>query len=357
MSVPLPAFDSEGGWFSKPGPEHDIVLSSRVRLARNLAETAFPGKMSDEEQAEFESIVTPVLEKRFPYPAWYTVDLDTLSAQQLHLLRERNILASADAQARPFLLIARGDEQALLRVNSHDHFHLTGLRSGFDLQSSFTDAKEIETLLENELRFAVNMEFGYLTAEVDNCGTGLRSSVLVHLPGLAAMDAIRRVFGELLFDRFRVKGFLASRSESLGHVYQISNRESLGKSEEALIRELEGAVGELLLLERAARTQLLQARTARTHETFSRAWDTLTGADSLSAEEALTDLLEIRFGISSGMIEDVALPKVTALLFQAQKCHILERVGGDENSVDVDAARADLVRQILGGRLKQRGRQ
>ncbi len=356
MNAPLPAFDREGGWFSKPGPEHDVVLSSRVRLARNLADSAFPGKMSDEEQAEFESIVTPVLEQCFPYPAWYTVDMDILPAQQRHLLRERNLLASIDAPARPFLFIARADEQALLSVNTHDHFHLTGLRSGFDLQSAFADAKEVETPLENELRFAVNMEFGYLTAEVDNCGTGLRSSVLMHLPGLAAMEAIHRVFGELLFDRFRVKGFLSSQSESLGHVYQISNKESLGKSEEALIRELEGAVGELLLLERAARTQLLQGCTGRTRERFRRAWEMLTEADALSAEAALTGLLEIRFGVSSGMIEDVALPKVTASLFQVQKCHILERVAGHEKDVDVDAERANLVRQILGGRLKQRGR-
>ncbi len=356
MSIPLPVFEGEGGWFSRSGPEHDVVLSSRVRLARNLADSPFPAKMSDEEQAEFESIVTPVFEKHFRSPAWCTFDMDILSAQHRQLLRERNLLATTDALARPFLLIARADERALLSVNVRDHFHLTGLRSGFDLQSSFADAKSVEAELESELRFAVNMEFGYLTAEVDNCGTGLRGSVLVHLPGLAAMEATQRVFGELLFDHFRVKGFLSSRTESLGHVYQISNKESLGKSEEALIRELEGAVGELLLLERAARTQVLQARTARTREMFRRAWEMLTEAEVLSAEEALTGLLNIRFGVSSGIIEDVTLPKVTALLFQVQKCHILERVAGDEMDIDVDAERADFVRQILGGRLKQRDR-
>lgn len=345
-------FDRERGWFTRVGPEFDAVLSSRVRLARNIEGFPFPAAMSDDQQAELESVLTPVLESAFPGDNYRFYDLDTLSEREQRRLRERNLLADTEAHARPWSLIERADEGVGLCINMRDHLRIAGLRAGLALEAAFHDAREVESRLDHLLRFAVNMEFGYLTRDIDNCGTGMRASVLVHLPALEAFEATGHVLGSLFADRMRVKTFRSGSANSLGAVYQLSNRETLGKSEESLLGDLEGAVDELLQLERAARSELLDRHGEDVRSGVESAYRTLRDAESLAGEEAVTALLEVRFGVTCGLIDTISLSTATTLLFVVQKCHILS--GVENEGDDVGARRAGLVRQVLGGMLSQR---
>lgn len=348
-------FDREHGWFTRSGPEHDVVVSSRVRLSRNIDDIPFPGAMTGEQQDEMEAILGPVLESCFPGDEWQVHDLETMTRQQYLRLRERNVIASHQAQSRPFLYIARNDEQLGVSTNAHDHLRIAGLRAGFRLREVFEDVRNMESVLSQLLRFAVNMEFGYLSRDVDNCGTGLRASVLVHLAGLGELNVLGRVSKELLGDSFILKGFHSSSGTSLGDMYQISNRRSYGANEEELLSELEGVVHELVLLERAARAELAEGKVGNIAGDIDESWRGLTSASRLSTEEAMIHLLRIRLGVSTGMIEAVDLRTVTALLFVAQKYHILEKDADIFAGDSANGDRADLVRQILGRKLTQRG--
>lgn len=353
-------FDRENGWFTRSGPEHDVVISSRVRLSRNIEDVPFPGTMSLEQQMEFREILDPVLESCFPGDLWTVTDLDTLTGRQYCRLRERNVLASHQAQSRPLLHISRNDEQLGVHVNAHDHLAIVGLRSGFRPTEVFADVKEVESLLSRFLRFAVNMEFGYLSRDLDNCGTGLRASVLVHLAGLGGLNILGGVLEGLLGDRFTLKGFPASNGATLGHMYQISNSRAFGAQEEELLSQLEEVVGELLPLERAARNELLGRHSAdgpngSVVKEIEESWKTLMTAGELGSEEALIHLLRIRVGVSLGHIHSVDLSTITILLFLVQKCHILETDTKISDGDNANGYRADLVRQILGRKLMQRG--
>ncbi len=352
-------FDAEPGWFSHPGEDADVVISSRVRAARNLADLPFPAAMSDEQQAEFEGAIVPVLSSVCDSGSFRTVELDSADAHEQGRLRERNLLAGPDGDARPYLLALRNDEALSVAVNSRDHLRIAGIRSGRALRTAWHDVHECEAAFASHLRFAVNMEFGYLTREIENCGTGLRAGVLLHLPGLVAMQRLSSTLEELLGDRFRLKSFAlvhdngVSDAFPFSHAYQLSDRYSLGRSEDNQLGELEGAADELVRLERDARKQMFEEYGEVLNEAFEHALETLTTATELSPGYAISQLLALRFAVSCGRITSLDYVTITSLLFVVQKCHILTI--GETYGEKVDVVRANLVRQILSRNLKQRG--
>ncbi len=352
-------FEGDKGWFSHPGDDADVVISSRVRIARNLSAFAFPAAMSDEQQAEFEGTIVPVLSSVCNSREHRIVELDSADPDEQGRLRERNLISSGEGDARPHLAIVRHDEMLSVVINSRDHVRIASVRSGRALRDAWQSVSKCEKAFAEHVRFAANMEFGYLTREVENCGTGLRTSVLLHLPGLVAMQGLSSALEGLLGERFRLKAFSplqddgVSEAYPFSHVYQLSDRYSLGRSENDQLGELEDTVAELVGLERKAREGMLERYREVVGEAVDRAIETLTTAEELSAGHAISQLLALRFAVSCGHVSSLDHAAVTSLLFMVQKCHILSI--GEMHGDRVDVVRANLVRQVLCKELKQRG--
>lgn len=352
-------FDGDRGWFSRSGDDNDVVISTRVRIARNLSAFPFPAAMSDEQQAEFEGTIVPILSSIFDSRTYRIVELDSADSTEKGRLRERNLISAPDGDARPYLAILHEDESLSVMVNSRDHLRIAAVRSGRGVHDAWVAVRECEKAFASHLRFAVNMEFGYLTREIENCGTGLRASALLHLPGLVATQQLSSTLESLLKDRFRLKSFSlgadnrSSDTDPFSHVYQLSDRYSLGRDEEDQLGELEDTVRELVHLERAAREEMLERYAKIVSRSLDHAMETLTSATEISAGNAISQLLALRFGVSCGYIPWLDPVTITSLLFVVQKCHIL--LIGDTNGEKVDVVRADLIRQILDRKLKHRG--
>ena len=352
-------FERDRGWFGRSGDDTDVVISSRVRIARNIAAFPFPAAMSDEQQAEFEGTIVPVLSSVCDSGEYRIVELDSADSNERGRLRERNLISTPDGDARPYLALFPEDEALSVTVNSRDHLRIAAIRSGRGLHDAWNTVRKCEKAFASHLRFAVNIEFGYLTREVENCGTGMRASALLHLPGLVATQQLSGTLENLLKDRFRLKSFSLARENEISdafpfsHVYQLSDRYSLGRDEEDQLGELEYTVGELVQFERSGREEMLKQYGSTVSRSLDRAMEALMSATELSAGYAISQLLAVRFGVSCGYISSLDPVTLTSLLFVVQKCHILAIA--DANDEKVDVVRANLVRQILSSKLKHRG--
>jgi protein arginine kinase len=338
-------------WFTEPGPEHDVVLSSRVRLSRNLARHRFPGAMDAQEEAEVQDRVLGALRDVAAADRLSVFLLQDLSPTERRIMLERNMISqsySLDAQKG----VAVGEDDRLcVTVNEVDHVRMSAFRSGLDLQSAHDEVDELDTQLEQWLDWSVSLEWGYLNTEVTNLGTGMRASVMMHLPSLVTASLMEKAFKTVAQLGLSVKGFFGDGEHSLGDMYQVSNQVALGMSEREILEKLERVTGQLVHYEQRAREEMADKRRVELEDRVYRAYGILRYCKSVSSREAIELLSSLRLGIATGIIDGIALERVSTLLFLTQKSHIQHLVedrqeGGDAQYIDY--ARAKLIRQSLG---------
>ena len=250
---------TSGEWLRGSGPESDIVISSRIRLARNLAAFPFTNRASSYQKAEIEALLRDRIAKveldpklgYLPVPSLSTLDRQFLVERQL-ISRE---LASADGPRGVALLPA---ETVSLMVNEEDHLRLQVMRSGFTLDEAWQEIDRVDDMLEQRVGYAFSEEFGYLTACPTNVGTGMRASVMLHLPALEYTKQIEKVFRALQKINLAVRGLYGEGSRASGHFYQISNQVTLGKSETGILGEIHGVIPQIINYERQARPRWLR---------------------------------------------------------------------------------------------------
>jgi protein arginine kinase len=323
-------------------------MSSRIRLARNLAEFPFMNKASDNDRVEIEKLLRAAIEKLTcagPMEYLNVSDADTVDRQ---FLVERQLISRelADSRGARGVMI-NAAEQVSLMMNEEDHLRIQCMHSGLDLRGVWAQINEVDSELSKLVNYAYHPRWGYLTACPTNVGTGVRVSVMLHLPALAMTRQIEKVFRSLQKISLAVRGLYGEGSQAMGDFYQISNQITLGRSETELVEQVSDVVPVLIDYERRAREFLIKERQQNLHDQVSRAYGILRTAQTISSEETMHLLSRVRMGINLGLIEELKIPHLNELFIQTQPAHLQKLRGQELDTADRNIERAKYLRTHL----------
>jgi len=340
-----------GEWLRGEGPHHQIVISSRVRLARNLRQRAFPGWAKKAERTQILELIKPRVEELPEMQDSFSELLQDLSALEKQVLVERHLISREHAAKSVGSAVIMNRRQTLsIMVNEEDHLRMQSIRSGLQLKSAFKLVDKVDSTLEGKLDFAYDARLGYLTACPTNVGTGIRVSVMLHLPALKLTGEIEKVFRAAKDMRLAVRGLYGEGTEATGDFYQISNQTTLGKTEDDIISDFKHLViPKIIDYEHHARKTLTNDKTVALDDKVCRALGILRTARLIASEETLQLLSHLRMGVNLGRIKDLDIRTINELFLLTQSAH-LQKIQGRKLEGDVRrAARADFIRQRLGG--------
>lgn len=337
-----------GEWLRGSGPESDIVISSRIRLARNLADFPFIRRANDMDRSSIERAVHNALSKSATLKDLQYIQVDKLNEVDRQFLVERQLISKELAESRGARAAAI-DEQEMtsLMVNEEDHLRLQVMKSGLDLHRAWEQINKLDDELESRISYAFHERLGYLTACPTNVGTGVRVSVMLHLPALVLTRQIEKVFRSLQKISLAVRGLYGEGSQAMGDFYQISNQITLGRTEEELIQQVGEVVPVLIGYERRAREFLVSQSHKDLHDKVSRAYGILSTAQTISSEETMHLLSSVRMGVNLGLIRDLEMPIVNQLFMHTQPAHLQKLRGVELDPDDRNIERAIYLRRHL----------
>ena len=338
-----------GTWLSGAGPMNDIVISSRIRLARNLAGFPFLTKSDSGQRNQiYRLLYDRVMHTNLGCKILF-VDIEDAPELDRQVLVERHLISRQHAEGEGSRGVAVSDKETLaLMINEEDHLRIQVLGSGFRLEQLWEQIDKLDDILQEQLDFAFHEQYGFLTACPTNVGTGIRVSVMLHLPALKLAGELEKVSRAAKNMRLAVRGLHGEGTEATGDFYQISNQTTLGKSEKDIIAEFcRVVIPKIVDYERMARQVLLKERATALDDKIWRAYGTLENARTLSTEETLYLLSHLRMGIHLGRLETIPLQTINDLFIKAQPAHLQKirgtRLDGEERSV----FRADYIRHRL----------
>lgn len=339
--------DKCGEWLRGSGPESDIVISSRIRLARNLDEFPFIRKCNTIDRAKIEQSMRDAIRNVPEWKATY-VDVDHLETVDRQFLVERQLISRehAEADGARGVAIDHGEKFSLM-INEEDHLRIQVMHSGLDLKSAWDRINKIDDLIEGQVDYAFHDRLGYLTACPTNVGTGMRVSVMLHMPALVITRQIEKVFRSLHKISLAVRGLYGEGSQAMGDFYQISNQITLGKSESELINQVAEVVPVLIEYERQARDFLVSESHKDLHDRVSRAYGILCTAKTISSEETMHLLSSVRMGINLGLIDDLEIPTINKLFIHTQPAHLQKLRGIELGTADRNVERASYLQRHL----------
>jgi protein arginine kinase len=325
-----------------------IVMSARIRLARNVAEAAFPGWAGAEEGEQLCRRLLPVLQALPPLKGGSVVRMEEASTLDRQILHERHLISTELMnKGAGSALVLGADETLSVMINEEDHLRLQGLAPGADLAGLWALVDALDTALAAQVSLAVTPRLGYLTACPSNVGTGLRASVMLHLPGLRLAGDAERVVKGLGKLGMAARGLLGEGTDASGCMYQISNQITLGEREADIIARLSETVGEIIRHETRARQRLAETRPSLLKDRVLRAVALLTHARLISAEEALDLLSAVRLGLAIGFLKSLEWKELDELFLWVQPAHLQRQAGRDLPPEERDEARAGLLRERL----------
>lgn len=337
-----------GEWLRGSGPESDIVISSRIRLARNLAEFPFVRRASEEERSQLLRQVKKKLETIEAWPGMLLLELHQLDDVDRQFLVERQLMSRemADGEGERAVAIDR-DERFSIMINEEDHLRIQVMCSGLDVHTAWDRIDQIDNELEQRLTYAFHEELGYLTACPTNVGTGLRVSVMLHLPALVITREIEKVFRSLQKINVAVRGLYGEGSQFMGDFYQISNQITLGHTEHELVATVGEVVPRIIEYERRARDFLVNESEQDLHDDVSRAFGILCTAKKISSEETLHYLSKVRMGVNLGLINSLDISTINKLFVHTQPAHLQKLRGQHLSVADRNIERASYLQSHL----------
>ena len=323
-----------GEWLRGTGPESDIVMSSRIRLARNLADYPFIRRCNDIDRANIEATIRERLVANPDLSSLEFINVAELNLLDRQLLVERQLISRELASSEGARSVAIDvPEQLSLMINEEDHLRLQVIKSGLDLDGAWELINQLDDDIESKLTYAYNEQLGYLTACPTNVGTGMRVSVLVHLPALVITKQIEKVFRSAQKINLVVRGLYGEGSQAMGDFYQVSNQITLGKSEKELMLLVADVIDVVLSYERKARDFLISEKQNDLFDKVSRAYGMLQSAQQISSEETMHLLSRVRMGVSLGLIEELEIPDINQLFIRTQPAH-LQKIHSSELDTD-----------------------
>ncbi|MBG80010.1 MAG: ATP--guanido phosphotransferase [Phycisphaerae bacterium] len=350
-----PAASGSDGPSGPDGPDSDVIISSRARIARNLDGIPFVNR-ANEEQCEYVTRTARHLLLHVPLEErmiW--VDLEQSSSHERQLLVERHIISRHHADSKLRRGVAVGEsELASVMVNEEDHIRIQVLRPGLQLSDACQACRNIDETIGSHVDYAFRERWGYLSACPTNVGTGIRLSVMLHLPALRLTNDIGRVRQAAKDLHLAVRGYFGEGSDSTGNYYQVSNQITLGRSEEEILDEFqETIIPGLVQYERAAREVLVDKHRRELEDRVFRALGTLGTARILKLDEAMKLLSRLRLGVCLDMLKEAAdsvtLETIRTLMLLIQPGHLRQHIGSSISPEEARGVRADIVREILIG--------
>jgi len=347
--VDFSGIENTGGWFQEAGESYDVIVSSRARLSRNLTRHRFPNFLKTDEENEVQSDILSAFQKLAPDYGFESTLIGDLSPIKRRMMMERNYITQQFSLHNHKAAVVDRSEHVSGMINEIDHLRLSCIKGGLQIKKCWEILDVLDDELEKTLDFAVSIEWGYLSAEVSNAGTGLRASVMLHLPALSRTSMIEKAMKAVVQVGMTVKGFFSDSEGSLGDLYQVSNHLGLGFSEKDLVEKLDAVASQLVHYERKAREELVEKQRYEIEDEVMRALGILTHCRMLTSSEAIDLMSSVRFGVETGMIS-APLERITAMLFLTQKAHVQYFIDGKEEGADtntIDHARAEIVRKAL----------
>ncbi len=334
-------------WYDGNGPDMDVALSSRVRLARNLVDYPFPGRMARDDENAVNARVMDAVARGAGEEILEPVDVSGLEAIERRVLVEEGVVSQSYA-LEPYRRFVMSPDASLSAVpNEVDHLRVSAFAPGLDLHAPLDRIEALDDRLEESLPYAASYELGYLCSELSSMGTGLRLSLLLHLPALSDTGLIEKAMKGVLSEGLAVRGFYGGEGQSSGALYQVSNAASLGESERAQADRIEAAARRVVQYERMAREELAEKDRERLLDKIARAYAVMSRARFVPLSECFELLSRFRLGVALGWIQGSSLSEVDGLYFRLQKASLQMRSGSAddlERGADVDSIRAAKLR-------------
>ncbi len=329
-------------WYLGEGEQSDVVISTRIRLARNLKQYPFPARLDTKSRLA----VNEVIRKAVPAAAGLRyIEMKTLTQAQIVAFAEKHVISpefASSADGRALLLSA--DEELSVMLNEEDHIRLQVMLPGLALEQAYDTADKLDTAINEQVEYAFDERLGYLTQCPTNLGTGMRASVMLHLPALAATNRIGALGSTVSKLGLTIRGAYGEGTAPMGDLYQVSNQVTLGISEKAAMENLKTIVLQIAAQERAARTEML--KTTETQDLVYRAYGVLKSARLLDTREFMELISRVRFGAVGGLLPlDAKVPN--ALMIAMQPANLNARAGKNLSARERDELRAKLVREAL----------
>ncbi len=338
-------------WLNGTGTQADIVLSSRIRLARNFNDIPFPNRANLPQLAKVKELVGQVLPDIEATTGlhYQSIGIDELTKLEKNVLIEKHLISRnhINSPEERSVLISE-DSRVSIMVNEEDHLRLQCMVSGLDLKTPLALAMSLDDVIESSLSIAFDEKMGYLTSCPTNLGTGLRASVMLHLPGLVFTQQIGKIINISPQLGLAVRGLYGEGTEFTGNIFQISNQLTLGFTEEGMIDNLTGTVHEIITHEKAARESLLNSSRDKVVDSVWRAFGILRYARSVTEKEVLILLSKMRLGVDLGVINEVN-PQVFNELLVASQTNYLRNLQENENmsQSEIDKKRAEIIRTAI----------
>ncbi len=338
-------------WLDPAGGDADVVVTSRVRLARNFAGFSFVNRAARTERAEIVATARERLSEAFAgHHEMAFIDLNDVTQLDRSVLHERHLISSQHARGDDprAVAVSSPDETLSIMVNEEDHLRMQVLLGGLALRDAFERANDADDLIEAHADYAYSPRFGYLTACPTNVGTGIRVSLMLHLPALKLTGELEKVKRAASGMSLAIRGYYGEGSDAVGDFFQISNQTTLGKSEREVLAEFESnIIPRILEYERAARRTLIDKQRMFIEDETFRALGVLRNARLLKTNEAMELLSKVRLGVVAGLITDTDDKTITALTLQVQPAHLQRCAGKQLDQGQRRVERATMVRQAL----------
>ena len=334
-------------WYTESGNEGDVVLSSRIMLARNIKGIPFPRRADAEQQNKVIELCKAAAKKggiKLNY-----IDINSMKDYEKQAIAECHLISPQmmdDSVKRGVFL--SDDSSVSVLVNEEDHLRIQCMEPGFNVQKCFRAANEVDDDFEKSLDFAFDSKFGYLTCCPTNIGTGMRASVMVHLPALTMSGSINSIVDSLGQLGMTVRGIFGEGSKATGNIYQISNQTTLGETEENILERFEQIITEVIDKEREMRKRIYESDKYAIQDKLMRSFGELTNAVILTSSEAMSRLSDVRFAVELGIINNIDYKSINTATYSVLPANIVKNYNTTD-AAERDLKRAEIVREILLG--------
>ena len=332
----------------RSGPHDRIVLSSRVRLARNLRGMAFPGWAKKPERIKALEAIRPAVEGLRQMNGAFSESMDNLTALDKQILVERHLVSREHAAKNAGSgLVLNKEESLCVMINEEDHLRMQSLRPGLQIKEAWQAIDQVDSVLEKKVEYAFSPVLGYLTACPTNLGTGIRVSAMLHLPALVLSEQINQIIQAVNKLGLAVRGLYGEGTEALGNVFQVSNQMTLGEMETDIVERLNKVLAQLIEHEENARGSLLENKPKVVFNQIGRGYGILANAHSISSKETMNLLSLLRLGVDIGLFPGVERSLVDELFLITQPAHLQKRYSEKLSAEERDLLRADMLRERL----------
>ncbi|MFV0338699.1 MAG: protein arginine kinase [Chthoniobacterales bacterium] len=340
---------NSGEWLTGKGPHRQIVVSSRIRLARNIRRKPFPGWAKKAERQEILEEIKKAVEELPEMREAFSENLESLTSLEKQILVERHLISREHAAKGAGSAVVMNVEQTLsFMINEEDHLRMQAILSGLQLNKVYELISKTDSELDDSLDFAFHENQGFLTACPTNVGTGMRCSAMLHLPGLVMSEHVKQIINSVNQMGLAVRGLHGEGSEAMGNLFQISNQATLGESEEEIVAHLDKEIRKIVESEENARSLLVEKNSDRLLDQIGRAYGILSYAHSMSSKEALNLLSVIKLGVDLGLFPERGSQTVDELLIEIQPAHLQKGASVQKmQASERDSLRAELIRERL----------